>query len=368
MYPEMFCCDKKIEGKDVSFIMIPDFRQVVTVCNEESKCQYYSDTGNYTISEEMNRYGYYNVYASENDRWFVEQDFSNEKLKVYITQWTNEILMPVGENFNQMLNKSLNEVTDKYYQEKNTEMRLYFYDSENDVLTLSRDYDCSQKYRYSLERFGVEKSWIDERFNKPIQNCFILGTIRRTIGSKRGMLHDFINPIYQVNWDLKKDGDWKSKYEDFTFSDNYYQIEENLMMILKFTIRNEYYFDYILKRIKNNYYRGQNFQSAEEIAEKFNSEIMDAFRKGNLDKLIKLHNIITSKQDCTDQNFKICLKDNQAKINKPEDIIYVEFENGERDYSKTVDWIYHNKQKLKNAICIYLGSLKGKYQISEWIV
>ena len=82
MYPEMFCSDRTIEGKDVSFIMIPDFRQTVTVCNSESDCQYYSDTGSYTISKEVNRYGYYNVYANENDRWFIEHDFSTGKLKV----------------------------------------------------------------------------------------------------------------------------------------------------------------------------------------------------------------------------------------------------------------------------------------------
>ena len=365
MYPNMFYCEEKIFEKTVSISLIPDFRQTVAICNEKSNCNYYTDTGIYKISEKLNRYGYYNVYADEEAYWFIEQDYDKETISIFVTEKTDEIITPFGIDFNIELNRMLEKMREEYYTKKKEEIRLYFYDSQNEKLRISKDYDFTKRYRYKLERPGVERHAIDMRYDKPKYDCFILGTVRKTIGLDDGMLKDYVKPLCKIKWNFKKDGDWRSKYEDFIFSDSYGQIEEKLLMLLKFTMREKYYNDFIIKRLRDNL--NLNEKNSEEIATFFNNEIMTYFKRGNLDKLIALQFIMTERQDCKDKNFRILLKNDSFTCN-PNQTFYIEYENGEREYHRDAKWVFENRRRCVNACCMYLGTLRGKYLITKCVV
>lgn len=207
-------------------------------------------------------------------------------------------------------------------------------------------------YKYSLKRYFSPYCAIDKRYAKPEKDCFILGRIRKTIGLKNSKLLDFIEPMHEIPLDFEKD---KMDWGGYEYTENLKELEKNIYDLLKFSIRKE---NDTLNEMRIRAYF-QNYSSTQEsIISKFNGEMWDSFKEGNVQKVRQLYDVINEPQDCTNVKFELRLQ--EAVECSPDKIFYVFFINGERA-SVSAKWVYENIHNCTDAKGIYFGKMRNRY-------
>lgn len=338
MYEEnLYSYEEVVKGKSVYFIFNPDFRKALFVLRKkESKL--FSD-GEIRFDGEC-PFAY--VYAEEKAQWLLEDD--GKAFHLFVTEKTNEISTPLGEEWNREFNRILKICKASYYRKKKEEIRLYFYDCESDKLRLYYDYKGAlqdeRKYKYNLKR--EFPCVIDKRYKRPEKSCFVFGRVRKSIGLKNSNLLDFIEPVYTITLDFKKV--WHYEYR--------VDVEElgNILSdLLKFCIvdsdNEEPSLNCEIMRIR--VWQEDYNSSPEKILSQFRNKIQKAFKNDDVTELRALRRVIKTAQDCTNVNFQLRLKSEVECL--PSQRMDVYFENGEVFYLISAEWVFKNIHRCTDA-------------------
>lgn len=335
MYKEnLYSYEEVVKGKSVCFIFNPDFRKALFVLRKRED-KLFSD-GEIRFDGEC-PIAY--VYAEEKAQWLLEDD--GKAFHLFVTEKTNEISTPLGEEWNMEFNRILKLCKKTYYRKKKEEVRLYFYDCEKELLRLYYDYEGAlqdeRKYKYSLKReFPCA---IDRRYKKPEKSCFVFGRVRKSIGLKNSNLLDFIEPVYTIDLDFKKV--WHYEYRE-----DVEDLGNILSDLMKFCIvDSDTSLNLEIMRIRA---RQEDYEtSSEELLVQVKNKIREAFKNDNVKELRALHDVIKTMQDCTNVNFQLRLKSEVECL--PSERMDVYFENGEVCHLLSARWIFKNINRCTDA-------------------
>lgn len=353
MHENIYSYNETINGINVWLIFKPNFREDVAILfKEDSKEQYESDGE--IVFKKDNDPRYERVYVSEEAEWFLvkEVDGTYCCYRLSVTEKTQKITTSLGEEWNKEFNRMLQKAKKDYYKKKKEEIRLYFYDSKKDRLSLCcPNNSFLEDLKYSLDRGLIQFFSIDKRFSKPESYCFILGRTRKTIGLKNSELMDFIEPVYEIELDFEK--------EEFDFGEYANRIESlksKILELLKFYIENEH-----KECIKNTriaaYIKSENEKNIDDTISAFKSEIWNSFVNGDLKAIRKLYNVMYTPQDCSNVEFELRLKKEVEYSPSTEMEVY--FVNGEEE-CKTAEWIAKNISRCKDRNVVYF-ELRNRY-------
>ena len=251
----------------VKIICVPDFRQEVARRRYYYDSAFFTDNGVVRFDQGSDPVC---VYSPEEASWCFELTVNYEKY-LTVTPYTKSVYIEYyNADFNKELNMLLKKKQKEYFENLNTQKRIYFYNSEKNRLKIAHHswYD-EEEYKYSMER--ETNSSIDKKYSIPTENCFVVGTVTKTIGNKYGRLHDFIRPIYIINAE-----------------DESYKNEVNAL--LRFSIKSRYSEDVIYENIKTYMMEKIGAKEAvtaspDEAAKWFCKKIEDGFKSGNIYKL-----------------------------------------------------------------------------------
>lgn len=358
MYENLFWLgDGMINGNRACVHIKPNFHGEITTTLDPKK--FYSNGSINFEPEEMNGLGrtttHYIVSVSDETDWLLEDE--GYCYHLYVIERTKEISTSFGEEFDRQLNKLFKEAKRKYYQKKQEEIRLYFYDAKKDWLVLCQVTEKRNHYglKYRLERYEFHsKSAIDKSCEKPTSDCFILGRIKRTIGLKYYKLLDFIEPVYTIYPDfyLENNNIWDRDEYRANLVDLEFALEE----LLSFTIKKEYSEKDVACRRVAAY---QHKEKADIAA--FNKEIQQTFKAGYVPKIRQLYYVLTEQMDCSNEKFELRLKKSEEVSCTRFMSIY--YENGESDIRPAI-WIFKNIDRCTDSTGRYLGSLRDTYEFS----
>ncbi len=275
-------------------------------------------------------------------QWLIEIEEDQHLALVSVTEWTKMLQTPFDDEINNIINQKVKEAQREYRKRKESEKRLYFYDAKNGSLKLYTDGTSwyNDGCRYQLDRSAFYQA-IDKRWSTPKESCFILGRVRRTIGTKDGELMDFIEPISQ----------FKEEEDYWLFGDEKRCLGNALFKMLRFSILKKEPTGVNALRIQNKMHWS---------VQKFLKELNMALEAGDVEKLKIFYKVVNEPQDCSDQKF-ILMKDEFGKafeegeelfcaINKSLQIYY---ENGEAE-TREASWVYQNISRCTNKAGIYL--------------
>ena len=350
MYENIYTYEADVKGKAVRLLFKPNFKEEVTICNENTKLLSDGEIRKVRLDGRcIGSQDEYVVYVSENAQWLLKD--KGDYIGLYVTEKTYEIITPLGENWNHEFKWLLKKCKRDYYDKKRGEIRLYFYEANSDRLKLCYEDNNYRKCKYSLKRVFNPYCSIDKKYTKPKKSCFILGRVRKTIGLNNSKLLDFIEPVYRIELDFER------KYWDYggyEYKENKSMLEGVLLDLLCFCISEN------CKLIEENRvkaYLKMNTSNEDAIA-KFRDKIWLAFKDSDLAELRKLYWVLNKMQDCTDVKFELRLS--SEKKCEPSDLILVYFANGE-ECCKDAEWVYQNIYNCMDANGIYLGSLERRY-------
>lgn len=352
MYENIYSHNEEVFGKHVWMIFEPNFREAVTLFDEEYKILSDAEIRkeeDLDIDGTQNRFPY--VYPSENAQWLLEdQGFA---LILYVTESTYNIKTPLGEEWNMQFNQMLKKCKREYYKKKKKEVRLYFFDACRNRLQLCyKDTTCKDIFEYSLNRAVVSYSAIDKRFKKPDKDCFILGKVRKTIGVNNSKLLDFIEPVKRVDLNFEKD--W---WDCGEYDEKKQQVESVLFKLLSFCVTKKQKHSRVeIMRIRAYF---SDYKSKDsEIISKFKGIIKKAFESGKSEDLSNLADVLNNRQDCTDVKFELRLEEEVECL--PTKTFFIYFENGEKDIRDAI-WIYKNIHNCTDSKGVYLGEMRDRY-------
>lgn len=276
-------------------------------------------------------------------QWLIEIDEENF-FYVFVTEWTKALQTSFDDEMNNIINQKVKETQREYKRKKRTEKRLYFYDAKNGRLKLCVDdisyYDDG--CRYQLDRSFTQYHAIDKSYSVPKESCFILGRIRRTIGTKDGNLMDFIEPVSEFKLDYE---------EDYFFREKERRLRDRIFGMLRFSIRRNEPTGLTALRIQNKMHYS---------VQKFLKELNAALETGNVEKVKAFYDVVNEPQDCSDQKF-ILMKDEYGKtLEEGEEVwcgidkeLQIYYENGEIE-RRTASWIFQNISRCTNKNATYL--------------
>ena len=327
----------EVAGNVFKICFLPDFRQDVTMYYEER--EYYVDVGQ--ITKKDDEYGFSWVSVSQNASWLLEVYHLSDTIIIYylyIIAKTRDIKTPLGEEFNRRIMNLVKQARLKYNTQKETELRLYFYNSQKRRLILVENYNrYEQAYKYSLSR-PFHNNSIDKKCEEPRQDCYIIGRVTKTIGTKNEYLHDFIEPVYYIYLDFKRN---PNDYFD-DYNDKLIDFHQMLMRLLLFSIKKEHNNDIVETKRVVEYIRKQNSVSnSEEAVKMFISEIYDAYKNNDLKKLRNLYKSLDTMQDCSKSIFYV------TTVHRDIDTVFIKYENGEQQFVDTA-WVEKNKGRCAN--------------------
>lgn len=330
----------EVNGNYFNIVFLPDFRQDVTMYDEKN--DYYVSEGNSIKKEKEGEYTWISIPKDASWLLVVKHWQNSEKTyELYATSRTREVETPLGAEINRTINTLLKQARFEYNQGKNKELRLYFFNSEKERLNLiepSSFYYAQELDKYSLYR-PFHYNTIDRQFDNPTKNCFILGRVRKTIGTKNKNLHDFIEPVSQIFLDFERNE------KDFfdNYNDKVMELQNVLMTLLCYTIKKKHSSDCVeTKRIKAYIDEKKDANIASEEAIKvFTSEINIAFQNGDTNKLRALYQALNRKQDCSKERFSITTVHQNIKT------VFIKYENGEQDFVD-IDWVKNNQYRCTN--------------------
>ena len=258
------------------------------------------------------------VFIASETQWIVEI-LGDNFFRVIVTEWTQTLQTPFGDEMNNIINQKVREAQEEYRRRKQTEKRLYFYDAKNGKLKLYVDnisyYNC--RCRYQLDRSFTQYHAIDKRYSVPKESCFILGKIRRTIGTKNRKLMDFIEPVSEFELD------YGEREEDYFFGEeeiclrNQSNLGNQIFKMLRFSIQENEPTGLTALRIQNKMHC---------TVQKFLKELDAALEAGDVKKVKEFCDVVNEPQDCSEQKF-VLMKDEFGEA----------FEEGEELYCDTDD-------------------------------
>ncbi len=193
----MCCGEVGIGDRTLEVCIVPRF---VTTIRKHEGCQMY------WLTDKIMKFETYEEDKALLDpgvQWLVEVNTKANIFHVFVLEYTKTIQTPFEEEMNQVIQRQVKKAQKEYRKRKQMEKRLYFYNSGDRRLNLyvrENSYGFDQ-YRYQLNCFFIPYQAIDKRFPTPKESCFILGKIRRTIGTKDGNLMSFIEPIAEFKLD-----------------------------------------------------------------------------------------------------------------------------------------------------------------------
>lgn len=352
MYENLYTYCEDIKGKIVWFIFKPNFRESLTLFDKDKESKILSDGEIRIVDDAWNNYS--DLYVSEDAQWLLE-DKGNVFLNLYVTERTNEITTTLGETWNKEFNRILQKCKKDYYLKKKKEIRLYFYDADNDRLQLcykDEIYYNDDRYIYSLRRLFAKDPYcaIDKRFEKPERSCFILGRIRKTIGLRNSRLLDFIEPVSKINLDFEKD-----KWDFGEYDEQKASLETSIFTLLSFCLLKDHDFLQIM-RIRAYF---ENYDADDSvIVLQFKNKIQKSFERGNVEEIRNFYDVLTKRQSCINVKFELRLE--EEIFCDPSKIFRVYFENGETDYM-TAKWVYKNISNCTDTKGVYLGEIRNRY-------
>lgn len=347
MYENIYTYWELINEKSIYLLFKPNFQKALTIFDEKYKLL--SDGKIIIKNNSCNNY----VYVSKNASWLLEDD--GYGFILFVTEATCNISSPLGDAWNKEFNRMLQNAKKDYYNKKKKEIRLYFYDSDNDKLQICpmcTDY-CSNKYAYDLRSFHLDSYCaIDKRYSKPDKSCFILGRIRKTIGLKNPKLLSFIEPVHTIDLDFEKD---KWDFGNYTYNAKLEDLKNVLLSLLCFYISKK--FDTLEVMRIRGYLKNYKL-SPQEVILYLKNKIWENFKKGDVKELRKLDEVLKKEQDCTNVKFQLRFNGDIECV--PNKNFIVTFENGELDLV-TAKWVYDNIHNCTNAKGRYLGTLRNTY-------
>lgn len=347
MYNTIFSYKGLVKGTPIMFFFIPDFRQDIA---HEGYGEFTSDKP-IVIHDGL-------VYADEEAQWFCVKDkfFYN----YYVTGKTREVFTHNGD-MNEELNLLLREARKEYYDAKQEEVRVYYYDAYKKCLKNPIGCDIhslKNPYKYDISRKNVNKQFIDRVYRTPENDCFLLGRVVKTVGDRDGDLVDFIEPIAIVPFETDLADFWS--YKDFLYERKrlYYCITE----LYGFTVKKEYNPESLEANRVKTYLKNNNISGG--YPKGFIQEIKDAFINGDMSELASLYNALNTPQDCRRVCFEIVIpKDECNKFFTADEKIKIRYDNHEIAW-ETVSNIYESRDYCRNASLFYLGSLRKVYQFN----
>lgn len=278
-------------------------------------------------------------------QWVLEVD-NYQDFHVTVTEYTKTLQTPLREEMNQIINQKVKEAQKDYQKRKRTEKRLYSYDAMKGRLELYTDGatygDSGCKYR--LDRLFTPYFAIDKRYTAPKESCFILGKVRRTIGTKDGKLMDFIEPVAKFQLD-----------EDECFWDGASWLGNRIFSMLRCSIQKEEPSELRASRIQSKLHC-----SVQEFLKMLN----EALKAGDVEKVKEFYNVIHEPQDCSKAKFQILKGLLEAPMEKEKELCcyatiehWIKYENGELE-EKPASWIAENIDRCTNKKVTYLEKLQ----------
>lgn len=206
MYEHLYSLyEEKVNGRTIIVSIIPNFLNgSVDIFSEKRKIS--TSSGNYHLEAE----GDYDwIFVPENTQWVIISQTNYPSTRIIITEHTKTINSDYGDEWNKIFNELRIKAQKQYYQKKNSEVRLYFWNSEKKQLKL-----CLNHRKFSYGSLGSKLSYYPQEFHYgqaldrkctiPQYDCFILGKVCKTIGTKKGTLFDYIKPISEIKLDFSK--------------------------------------------------------------------------------------------------------------------------------------------------------------------
>ena len=225
--PELFKYEENFKNVNVEIIMLPNFQNIVFQ-TEGMDEKYFIENGEIFFMD--NTLQSYSLELPEQE-WFVQKK-ARDNFTVFITEKTSKINTEYPSD-DILLNRMLRVIKNKYFSKNKEELRLYFYDYRSTTLTQVNDLTPNSDEKYSLSRYGVESVSLDRGSNIPDDNCFLIGKIHKTVGTKHGTLHDYVETVYTIRCDISSDEEWGRNSD---MSEEVLDLEDNIMYLLKIYI------------------------------------------------------------------------------------------------------------------------------------
>ena len=360
----IFQAHDNICGNPVYLICFPDFREHVTIKigdTERRKGLYYSNAGaprfeNIQYKRSSNSQEQL-VYAPENATWFITESIFGEykSYNVYVTPKTRYINSPLGTEFNKGLNNMLKIAKKKYQREKDSELRLYYWSGQLNLVSVNNFCTFPYYYEkectvYKLDRFGT----------KPEQKAFIIGRVSGTTGTKSGNLLDFIVPVYQIPINCSILNEIEEKFE-LSYDENVKRtVEHRILELLSFMVSKEH--DSIKsKRAIASVQKIYPGITDEEAISIFANQIRDCFKSSDAIEIFKLSEAFYTPLDCSKERFWIRNENSNPSYLyisfSAEDLLTIEYYNGEVE-QVSIKWIHENQDRLEHVKVIrhYINS------------
>lgn len=218
MYEHLYSLyEEKVNGRNIVVCIIPNFREDVGIFNENLKVS--TSSGDYRI-ESVHR-DYKDIFVPEDTQWVIIQENRFPFTRIIITEYTKKINSDYGVEWNKIFNDIRIKAQKQYYNKKNSEVRLYFWDSTKKRLKLCLNHReftyCSSESKLSYYHQSFHNGQaLDQKYTNPQYDCFILGKVHKTIGTKNGKLFDYIEPISEIKPDF---GEQDNIFTSFYYSD-----------------------------------------------------------------------------------------------------------------------------------------------------
>ncbi len=284
-------------------------------------------------------------------QWVIKVH-ENTLFRVIVTEYTKTVQTSFGDEMNKIINQKVKEAQKEYQKRKRTEKRLYFYDAEKFRLSLYTNATSfyNEGCQYRLDRPFTWYHSVDKRYPTPDENSFILGKVRRTIGTKDGKLMDFIEPVAEFK--LEDENDWDCLYDGENWLGN------SIFEMLKFSILKEEPTGLTASRIQNK---------MQCNTQEFLKMLNTALEAGDVEKVKEFYDVIHTLQDCSNEKFQILKGLLEDSVEKEKELccyatteFWIKYENGEQE-EKPASWIAENISRCTNKEVTYLEKVQ-KYR------
>lgn len=233
--------------------------------------------------------------------WMIIYENDAKYCRVYITENTATIATKMDSSFLNAINCLIKAAQLRYAEKKKNEYRLYFWDSSRQKLLLCYNHNYINKGIYSRISYYMrgkrpKNQDIGSNFDKPIYDCFLIGIVDKTIRissaeetAHTSILFDYIQPLVgtiipDFDTSLKAYGKHLKELEKIV-------LNVFIFYIMVFVIGTN---DKTLLKI-SNFLKNTNFFSAKNIND-FGFELIDAFNKGDTDKLRYIEKVLSYQQ------------------------------------------------------------------------
>lgn len=278
------------------------------------------------------------IFLPKTTQWCINVWLGKE-YHVYVTTQNKDIQPIFTKKINKRIMQEVKKAKKEYEKRKKEEKRLYFFDANKGRLKACGD--NRNRGSYELRRYAYQV--IDNQYELPKENCFLLGRVQKTIGVNKDYWLDFIEPIAKFELDFEGKQDF--------FGDEKKSLESELFRMLKFSIDEEEQTEELkIARIKNK---------MQYTVRDFRKEVEDALETGNVEKVRRLYRVLYEKQDCSEEKFQIELEKEEILCDANE-LFWIEYENKEGK-SKEAKWIHENISQCTNKSSEYLEKFQ-KYR------